>query len=268
MIYFLLTVNFLLMIALPLLLGIWLVRRYQVRWSLFFTGAAGFIVSQAGHLPFNQFVLNPWLSDYLAQGETAVRALVAGLLLGLSAGVFEEVTRYIFYTFKKDMRDWEKGLMFGTGWGGVEAIILGVLAATTLVNIYIYQSGLIETLVPADQAAAGAEAIAAGAQQIEELLAAPLYTFVLGAVERVFALILHLSLSILVLQAFVRHNIIWLFAAIGWHTVVNAAAVFGTLQGWDPLLIEAVLGAAALISFFIIRAFKPADEQAVARAES
>ncbi|MFN2136045.1 MAG: YhfC family glutamic-type intramembrane protease [Candidatus Promineifilaceae bacterium] len=259
MIYFLLTLNFLLMIVLPLLLGIWLVHRYKVSWLLFIIGAAGFIVSQIGHLPFNRFVLNPFIAGYMGPGETAVSHFIAALLLGLSAGVFEEVTRYLFYTFRKSMRRWDEGLMFGAGWGGVEAIILGVLAATTLINIYIYQSGLIETLVPAGQAAASAEAIATAAQQIEALLNAPLYTFILGAVERVFALILHLSLSILVLQAFLRRSIIWLLAAIGWHAAANTVAVFGALQGWDPLLIEALLGVAALISFLIIRAFRPQE---------
>lgn len=259
MIYFLLTLNSLLMIVMPILLGIWLVRRYKVGWKLFFIGAAGFVVSQIGHIPFNQFVLNPIVGD-LVEGDAASNALIAALLLGLSAGLFEEVTRYLFYYFRKSMRDWDEGMMFGAGWGGIEAIIVGVLAATSIINIYIYQSGLIDTLVPAEQMAGSADAIAAGAQQIEELLNSPPWMFVLGAVERLFAIVLHLSLSILVLQAFVRKNIIWLFVAIGWHTLVNAAAVFGTFQGWDPLLIEAVVGVAAVISFLIIRYFKPVND--------
>ncbi len=268
MIYVLLTINSLLMIVMPLLLGIWLVRRYRVSWKLFLIGAAGFVVSQIGHLPFNQFVLDPFIGDLLAQGETVRNTLIAALLLGLSAGVFEEVTRYLFYYVRKSMRDWDEGMMFGAGWGGVEAIIFGILAATSIVNIYIYQNGLIESFVPADQLAGSAEAIAAGAQQIEELVNSPPWMFLLGAMERLFAITLHLSLSILVLQAFVRRNIIWLFAAIGWHTVVNAAAVFGVLQGWDPLLIEAVVGLAAVISFLIIRYLKPAKSALPAGGET
>ena len=101
------------------------------------------------------------------------------------------------------------------------------------------------------------------AWQIEELVNSPPWMFLLGAVERVFTLIIHISLSILVLQAFVRRNIMWLFAAIGWHTLVNAVAVVGLLQEWDPLLIEAAIGLPALIiGLFIIRYFKPAGEPA------
>jgi uncharacterized membrane protein YhfC len=160
------------------------------------------------------------------------------------------------------MRGWDDGLMFGAGWGGVEAIIFGFLAATTVVNIYIYQSGLIETVMSAEELANSSEAVVAGAQQIEELLNSPPWMFLFGAVERVFALILHLSLSILVLQVFLRKNVVWLFAAIGWHTLVNALAVFGAMQEWDVLLIEGILAVSAVISFFIIRYFRPTDETA------
>jgi len=260
MVYALLILNSLLMITLPLLLGIWLVHRYRVSWKLFFIGAAGFIVSQIGHIPFNRFVLEPYTESLLEPEQTLGAVLLVALLFGLSAGVFEEVTRCCFYYFRKSMRGWDEGLMFGAGWGGVEAIIFGLLAATTVINVYIYQSGLIESLVPADQLAGSSEAITAAAQQIEELVNSPPYLFLLGAVERVFALILHLSLSILVLQVFVRKNIAWLFVAIGWHTAIDAIAVFGLYQEWDPLLIEAAVGIpAVMIGLTVIRYFRPQD---------
>ncbi len=260
MVYILLTLNSLLMIVLPVLIGIWLVQRYRVSWKLFLVGAVGFVISQIGHIPFNQFVLNPIVEDILEQGETLGAILLAALLFGLSAGVFEEVTRYLFYYFRKSMRGWDEGLMFGDGWGGAEAILLGLLAATTVINVYVYQSGLIEAFVPPEQMASSGEAIAAAAQEIEALVNSPPWLFLLGAVERLFALILHMSLSILVLQAFLRRNIIWLFVAIGWHALIDAIAVVGLLQEWDPLLIEAAVGVpATIIGLFIIRYFKPGD---------
>ncbi len=260
MTYVLLAINSLLMIMLPIIFGIWLARRYKVSRMLFLIGAIGFIASQVGHLTFNQFVLNPMITNMMEQADTISRNLIIAVLLGLSAGVFEEVTRYLFYFFRKSMRCWDQGMMFGAGWGGIESIIFGLLAATTIVNLYLYQTGAIEALLPADAMAENAEAIAAGAQQFEELLSSPSLYLLLGAVERIFAITLHLSLSILVLQAFLRKSIVWLFSAIGWHALVNAVAVFGSLQGWDLLLIEAIVGVSAIISFLIIRYFKPKDE--------
>ncbi len=121
---------------------------------------------------------------------------------------------------------------------------------------------MIETLVPAEQIANNPEAFNLAAQQIAELVSTPPWMFLLGAVERVSALVLQVSLSILVLQVFVRKSIIWLFIAIGWHTLVDAVAVFGSLQKWDVLLIEAAVAAFAVISFFIIRYFRPTAEPA------
>lgn len=48
--------NALLMIALPVALGIFLTRRFHLGWRLFFIGAATFILSQVGHIPFNLLV--------------------------------------------------------------------------------------------------------------------------------------------------------------------------------------------------------------------
>jgi uncharacterized membrane protein YhfC len=261
MVYILLTLNSLLMIMMPLLLGIWLVHRYRVSWKLFLIGAAGFVASQIGHIPFNQFVLDPLTDGILEPGKTLGRVLFVALLYGLSAGLFEEVTRYIFYYFRKSMRGWDEGLMFGAGWGGIEAIFLGLLAATTIINVYIYQNGLLENFMSAEQLANSAQEITAATAQIEQLVNSPPWMFLLGAVERVFAIIIQISLSILVLQAFVRRNILWLFVAIAWHTLVDAIAVVGLLQEWDPLLIETAVGLPALIiGLYIIRHFKPAGE--------
>ncbi|HHH82625.1 MAG TPA: YhfC family intramembrane metalloprotease, partial [Chloroflexi bacterium] len=53
--------NALLMILLPLGLAIYLTRRFGLDWGLFGVGAVSFISSQVLHLPFNAWVLNPFL---------------------------------------------------------------------------------------------------------------------------------------------------------------------------------------------------------------
>ena len=45
--------NGLLMITLPIALGIYLTRRFQLGWRLWWIGGATFVISQVGHLPFN-----------------------------------------------------------------------------------------------------------------------------------------------------------------------------------------------------------------------
>jgi uncharacterized membrane protein YhfC len=260
MVYVLLILNSLLMLVMPVLLGIWLWRRYKVGWAFFLFGAIGLVASQIVNIPFNQIVLGPFVERVTAGGDGFGRILFVAVLFGLSAGVFEEVTRFILYRFMKNGRDWEEGLMFGTGWGGVESIVLGLWAIQTIVSVYIYQSGLIESLIPADQAAANADLLADTTRQIQTFVDSPPWIFVLGAVESAFSLVIQISLTILVLQVFVRNNIIWLLIAIGWHTLIDAAAYIGVSQQWDPLLLVATSGLFAAASFIIIRYFKPPDD--------
>ena len=45
--------NWLLMIGLPVGLGVYLTRRFRLGWRLWWIGAATFVLSQVGHIPFN-----------------------------------------------------------------------------------------------------------------------------------------------------------------------------------------------------------------------
>jgi uncharacterized membrane protein YhfC len=45
--------NSVLMIAIPLSLAFILMRRWKLGWRILLVGAATFILSQAGHIPFN-----------------------------------------------------------------------------------------------------------------------------------------------------------------------------------------------------------------------
>ncbi len=248
------------MIVMPIILGVWLARKYQVRWLLFLIGAGGFIASQILHIPFNQFLLNPLTESILGEEKTWGSVILVAVLFGLSAGVFEEVTRYTIYRLRTSMRNWEQGLMFGAGWGGVEAIIFGLLAASSIANVYIYQNGLLDSFMSAEQLALNPQAQETFNAQIEAVLGAPPLHMLVGALERVFALSLHLSFSILVLQAFLRHNLLWLFLAIGWHAAANTFAVVGLLRGWDLFMIEAPLAVCAAISLYIVWRLKPPSD--------
>ena len=63
---------------------------------------------------------------------------VVAVFYGLSAGLFEEIARYLTYRFwLKDSQNWKSGLMFGAGHGGIEAMILGALALLSLIQAYV-----------------------------------------------------------------------------------------------------------------------------------
>ncbi len=244
--------NPVLMLVIPLVLGVYLARRLKGEWRIFGIGAITFIGSQVLHIPFNLWVLSPYLEKMGWNGvQSGVSLVVAAVFLGLSAGVFEETARYlIFRTWLKDRRDWCSALMFGAGHGGTEAIIVGILALATLIQIMTLRGADLATVVPADQ-------LDLAEAQIEAFWALPWYAVLLGALERASAIALHLGATVLVLQAFTRKHIGWFFAAIAWHASLDAVAVYG-IQTWGMYITEALILLMAVISIiFVIRFREP-----------
>ncbi len=243
-----------LMIALGLALGAWLARRRKMPWGLFGIGAATFVVSQIGHIPFNGLVLSRVMDGLGWVDMASTGSLIgASALLGLSAGIFEEGARYLMYRFwAKKARSWDEALMIGAGHGGIEAILLGLLAAYALLQVLALRGVDLSTVVPAEQ-------VEIARLQVEAYWAAPWYASLLGAVERAFAICLHLSLSVLVLQCFTRREWFWLPLAIGWHALVDGVALIA-VQRYGPYWTEALVGVMAVISLGILFALRPKVE--------
>ena len=238
-IYLFYALNYLLMIAMPILLARMIKARRTVSWDLFGVGALSFVLSQVGHIPFNWLIL-----QRLAWVPVDNIAAVA-IFAGLSAGVFEEVMRYLAYRFfAPDARTWGKGLMVGAGHGGTEAILLGVLGGWTVIQLALIQNGFLVDQVPLD-------VMPAVQEQITAVFTAPWYNALLGAVERFFALCIQVSLSLLVLQQFVRGQRKWLIIAILWHAFIDALAVYA-ISNWGVYVTEALVAGTAVISLGII----------------
>lgn len=211
--------NVAIMIALPLALGAWMKRRFDLSWALFGWGALTFIASQVLHIPFNQFLLEPWVTDLGFPGS-ASGLVIGSLLVGLSAGVFEELARYLFLRrWVLRARSWQSGLLYGAGHGGIEAVLLGLLALIGFVQaIALRRADLAQVLDPGD--------IALAQQQLQAYWTMPPALALLGAVERVFALVVQMSAALMVVTAVMRGQRRWLLAAILWHTIVDALAVY------------------------------------------
>jgi len=247
--------NGLLMIGLGLGLGIFLTRRFRLGWGIWWVGGATFILSQVGHIPFNMNVLNPWVQQILARQQT-LNGLpwTVAALYGISAGVFEEFARYAMYRWwLKDARSWRKGILAGAGHGGMEAILLGLLTLVSFFQVVALKDMDLSTLLPEEQ-------ISAVSQQIAAYWTLPWYDSLLGAVERLFTIPLHVAASVMVLQAFTRRKPAWLGLAVLWHALVDAAAVY--LAGFLSIyLVEGILGLAALLNLGIIFALRQPEPE-------
>lgn len=227
--------NALLMMALPLVLAVILIRRLRAEWRFFFIGAGVFVFSQVLHLPFNFLVLNPLLVRLgLTAPASGLPLVYFALIFGFSAGIFEGLARYVGYRFwAKDARDWKSGLMMGAGHGGIEAISLGILALYALIQILALGGKDLTTVLPLEQ-------VDLAQAQIDAYWALSWPMALMGAVERISALCLHISASLLILQAFRRKNGLWILTGIIWHALFDAVAVYA-VRVWGVYPTELIL---------------------------
>lgn len=247
--YFTYLANGLFMVIIPILLAVYLIKKFKLPFRLWWIGAATFILSQAGHIPFNAGLTALFANGILPAPPENWQLIFNAVVLGLSAGLWEEVFRYFAYRFwAKDARSWGRGLLLGAGHGGVEAIILGLLVLVNYVAMILLKDANFTALVPAGQ-------MELAQQQMNAYWSAPWYATLLGAVERLFAVVFHLSASILVLQVFLRKQIRWLWLAIGWHAFLDALAVYSA-PTWGIYVTELLLSLIALVSLVIILKLK------------
>lgn len=241
--------NGLLMIALPILLGIFLARRFQLRWRLWWIGAVAFILSQVGHIPFNIAVGLLFERGTLPAPSATYQLAFTAIFAGLSAGLWEECFRYGAYRWwARDARSWSKGLMLGTGWGGSEAIFLGIMVLVNYAVMLALQFSDLSMVLPENQ-------LTLLNEQMTGYWSLPWYLTLMGALERAFVIPIQIALSIIILQVFTRKNIGWLFLAIAWHALIDVAAVY-LIQTYGANITEAVVGIFAVVSILIIFALR------------
>ena len=223
--------------AVPVCLAWWMIQKYKVRLSTILIGAATFIVFA---LVLESLVHRIVLSGErgaLIQGKTLYYALYGGLM----AGLFEETGRFLSMKslMNKEPTTALPGLAYGAGHGGVEMLVVfGLSMISNLAMVVMINAGQLETIVSQTPAEAQ-EQVRAAAAKLTELRAGDL---LLGLWERISALILHLSLSVLVWAAVRKGGKwLWLFpAAILLHAGVDAQAVLLSKSASMPAL-EAII---------------------------
>ncbi len=250
--------NAFLMIGIPVALAIFLVKKWKLSWRFWLVGGATFILSQVGHIPFNSLMTTLLNKTSLATLSTQNALFFNAVFLGLSAGLFEELFRYGMYRWwLKDARSWKKAVLAGAGHGGVEAIILGGLALLAFFQLTAMRNVDLSTLYTGDT-------LVQAQAQVSAYWSATWYDSLLGAVERLFTIVIQLSFSVLVLQVFVRKQAGWVFLAILYHAIVDAAALVA-LQLTNAYWVEGLVGVFALISFFIIFSLRKPEPEPEAK---
>ncbi len=246
-------------VVFPLILGWWIIKKKGTNWKLFGIGVLTFIGSQIFHLPAVSGLTKAFSTGLLPHVSIGFAPYFNAIVLGLLAGIFEETARWIGYKLLKKKGDsFGAALTLGAGHGGIEAIIIGAIVLATLISMLALQSS--ETALSA--LPSGQTELAR--LQVQAYWATAWHLPLAGAVERIAALGLHISLSVMVWLSISFRKPIWFWLAVLYHAVVDGLAVLAISFGLHVWLIEAGL---ILISFsmlyLILRTAKRKDEERV-----
>jgi uncharacterized membrane protein YhfC len=158
------------------------------------------------------------LCQAIASGAAAAfhlnqRTFAFGVVAALAAGFIEEITRYIVFrraAVFQDNRTWRASLTYALGHHGMETIIVGLTLVLIALVLRFRPDAIGDPTTLADCRAA--DALGGGAK---------LY----AASERLaVGLLVHACFSGVVMLSVLRHQVRWLWVAIGWHVAHDLVA--------------------------------------------
>jgi uncharacterized membrane protein YhfC len=238
-------------IALPVAIFIFIKIKYKATVFPMLIGMASFILAV---LVLEQFAHSLFLSTDADGNITLLSKPILYMLYGsFMAGIFEESARYVsFRLMRKKYSGFETSLAYGIGHGGIESIMLvGLVMLNNLVFSIAINNGSAESLTAGMQP----DALAQFESQVGAMAATAPYMYLIAGVERILAMTIHLSLSVIVYFSVVKKGQFWLFPlAIVLHAVANfpaALAQAGVLK--NTLVVEGIILVVAVLLVFTAR---------------
>jgi len=175
---------------------------YRRSFGPFVLGVLAFVISQMViRIPILNYVA---INSSTYQFWSVTKPIVVLTLLAVSAGVVEELARWIFMRCFLKRKTYFNGIIFGFGHGGIEALLLVGIPVAMQIN-----------------------------------MAAPSHLFLSG-VERLCAMAIHVCLSLIVLIGVQKRAFRYVCSAIMIHSIINF--IGGTLaQTQSLVIVETVL---------------------------
>lgn len=194
----------------PLLLAAFGLRVLRAPGKAWLWGAATFFL-------FQVVLRLPWqiAVSVKLKGSTPTVQWAWLVCSAFTAGLFEETGRWVAYRFVMKERTSRAAIMLGLGHGGFESMLL--VGLNVLASVVIYAAlGSGYGLGFSDE------------QQrvmVAQFGALTFWKALAGGAERLSSMTVHVGLSMLVFQCFVRGQRRWLFLSIGYHFLSNLIGV-------------------------------------------
>ena len=231
-------------IGLPIALTIYIIKKERASFKSVLVGALVFFVAQIiTRIPLLQF-----FSKQTWYFKMSSNVIVLGLFLGITAGLFEEIGRFLGFKFLlKNKLNWGNGVAFGIGHGGIEAILLvGISNINSVIYSVMINTGSFDITIASKLPPETVYLIK------NQLINTASSMFLAGGIERLFTIIIQIALSLIVLYGVMNKSFKYVLYAILFHTLLNAPLPLLMTKGINIWLIEAIIGVFAVIGLYFI----------------
>ena len=252
-----LAITVLLMIAIPVIFFLYWRGKHkeQTKIGYLLAGAAGFFISAR--------VLELGVHYICILADNPVSSFINGSTLAfvlygtVMAGVFEECGRHIIFKYiMKKNRTRENAVLYGIGHGGIEilAVILPSMVLYLAVAILFSQGNVSEAL---NQLKITEETAAAALTSVQAAAAFDYALMAMNVMERLFAMLLHTGLSVIVFYGVINAKKLFLPLAILLHMAMDTFPALyqrGAVPLWTVEIWAALW--TAIVVFIAVRLYR------------
>lgn len=242
-------------LLIPIVVSIYLKRKYQAKFYTFFIGFFTFLIFA--------FVLERLMHSFIltsAVGNFIVSNMFFYALYGgFMAALFEEGGRFVAFKFlikDIDEQDDSTALMYGAGHGGIEVLLILVasMISNLMISLSINNGTINDILSSMDETTLGQYT-----QAITALCATPSWYFILSIVERISAFTAQLCMSLLVFKAVKDKQYIYLLISFLFHLLLDAVAVLAQYIIGNLIVVELVILIMVILMVYLTLKLRPLD---------
>ncbi|MEI4801384.1 YhfC family intramembrane metalloprotease [Bacillus sp. FJAT-51639] len=238
-------VQIIICVLIPISALIYFRKKYKISFKIVGVGIVFFIgFSQILEKTLHVFILgNPATAPLLKN------SFIYAIYGGLTAGIFEELGRFIaFYFLLKKYQEYKDGLAYGIGHGGIESLLIGATTgAQTLVFAFAINNGTFAQMI---------EKVPQLSSVQDALVHNPPYLYLFGGVERLVAFIMQIALTLLVLYGVKQKKYMFVGLAVFLHAFTDFFAALYQRGQISLFVIEGLMILFGIGAYMIIRNIK------------
>jgi uncharacterized membrane protein YhfC len=228
---FFMIISVIISIGLPILLAVLIVKRFKASvWPIIVGVIVFFVFQSILRIP----LLNALSGTYWYQ-DLSDNTFLFSLFLGITAGIFEEVGRFIGYKvlIKRKNYSYKNGIGFGIGHGGFESVLLvGFTYINNIIMSIFINNGKFNTVFAASFSKDTLTLVKS------QLIDTKAYMFLLGGIERIFAITIQIAFSLIILYAVKYKKYRYILLAILLHALVDTPVAYMSYNGIGTFYIE------------------------------